>query len=182
MRATVLLAVVMAGIYGLELGGDGMALCRAYGFVPAKAELGTALSSVFFHDPGSALHLAGNLAFLIVFGGVVEGALGSIALLALFAAAGLGGAGVHYLVDPNTTTPLVGASGAIFGLLAVAGVLRPRLLGFVLAFGAVNVWFAFFGGSESASFGCHLGGLFTGAIAVGTVRAVAPEALNTELA
>lgn len=168
---TVLLAVAMAATYGVELGGDGAAFCRTYGFVPAKSEFGTAFSSLFLHDPSSFLHLGGNLIFLVAFGVIVEKELGGVALLALFAAAGLGGACVHYLVDPVSTTPLVGASGAIFGILAVAGVLRPRLLGFVIVFGAINVWHAFFGADGSTSAACHIGGLLTGAVAAGVTRA-----------
>ena len=67
-------------------------------------------------------------------------------------------------MDPSATEPLVGASGAIFGLVAVAAALRPPLLGFAVAFGAVEVFHAFTGGAGTASFGCHIGGLCAGVL------------------
>lgn len=176
--ATLALAGGLLAGYTLELAHGGARACQTYGFVPARASFETALSSLFLHDPSSVLHLGGNLVFLVVFGVIVEGALGSLALLALFAAAGLGGAGVHLLVDPSSTTPLVGASGAIFGVLAVAGILRPRLLGFVLAFAGINILWAFWGGAGDVSFGCHIGGFLVGAIAVGAIRVFDAEALE----
>jgi membrane associated rhomboid family serine protease len=58
----------------------------------------------------------------------------------------------------------VGASGAVFGLVALAGVLRPRLLGFAVALGAVEVFHAFTGGIGNVSFACHIGGFTAGAL------------------
>jgi membrane associated rhomboid family serine protease len=97
-------------------------------------------------------------------------AIGSLRLLVLFFAAGLGGAAMHCLVDPSSQLPLVGCSGALFGLLALAGALRPRLLGFVGAFVLINLWHAFAGGGGAVSFGCHLGGFLVGAVFVVSAR------------
>lgn len=164
---TALLTVAVAGAYALELAAGGDAVCDTYGFSPAHATVGTALSSLFVHDPSSFAHVGGNLAFLVILGVVVEREIGSLLFTVLFAAAGLGGAALHSFVEPTT---LVGCSGALFGLLAVLGVLQPRMLGFVVAFVGLNIWHAFFGGGGSASFACHIGGFVVGAVFAVCIR------------
>lgn len=164
--ATFLTASTIVGSYMLEVETGGMRVCEALGFVPAHWNIGTALSSLFFHDPSNLYHVGGNVVFLLVFGAVVEEALGSVGFAALYLAAGLGGAALHYLVNPAATDPLVGCSGALFGLLAVAAVVRPRFLGFAVAFTGLNVWYAFMGGAGNVSFGCHIGGFFAGFLVV----------------
>lgn len=167
---TALLAAALVAVYGLEraLGGD--AVCASWGLVPAHPSAMTALSSTFLHDPNSLVHLGGNLVFLVVFGSIVERELGSLRFLGLYATAGLGGAAMHCLVNAGSSTPLVGASGCLFGLLAVAGALRPRLMGFAVAFAGVTIWQAFTGGSGNVSFGCHIGGFVVGVAVLGVMR------------
>jgi membrane associated rhomboid family serine protease len=168
---TALLAATLVGVYGLELALGGSSVCAAYGFEPAHPTLGTAVSSMFLHDPDHLLHLGGNLVFLVVFGTVVEKALGSARFLILYLAAGLGGCALHAFVNYGSTTPLVGASGALFGLLALVGTLRSRFLGFVLAFVGVEIWHAFSGAAGSVSFSCHIGGFVVGAFAAMLLQA-----------
>ncbi|HZL96720.1 MAG TPA: rhomboid family intramembrane serine protease [Vicinamibacterales bacterium] len=175
---TALLAALVVAAYGLELGFGGMAACDEYGLVPVRWSVGTALSSMFLHDPTGWAHLGGNLVFLVVFGAIVEQALGSLGFAALYALAGLGGAAMHCLVNPSSTDPLVGCSGALFGLMAVAAVLRPRMLGFVVAYMGLNVWYAIMGGAGNVSFGCHIGGFAVGFLAVVALRAVDSETLE----
>ena len=163
-------ALILANIlaFWAQLVGGGIALCYRFGLIPAQflasGDLTPIFSSLFLHDPGTLLHLGCNMAFLAVFGAIVEREIGSLRFLAFYLAAGVAGALLHVAVDPSATVPLVGASGAVFGVMAVAGVLRPRLLGFVVAFGAVEIWRAFAGGVGDASFGCHIGGLVAGAL------------------
>ncbi len=175
---TALLAAAVLGVYGLERVTDGQALCERFGLIPAHPSFKAALTSLFLHDPSSLSHVAGNLAFLVVFGLIVEPAIGSLRFASLFAAAGLGGAALHVFVDPSATTPLVGCSGALYGLLALAGVLRPRLLGFVFAFVGINVFHAIAGGAGTVSFGAHLGGFVVGAIVAVWMRVVGSEELE----
>ncbi|KKL70793.1 hypothetical protein LCGC14_2101350 [marine sediment metagenome] len=166
----VTLGLILANlaVFGLELAQGGLDACYAYGLIPAQflasGELTPILSSLFLHDPGAFFHLGCNMAFLAVFGAVVEREIGSLRLLALYLAAGVAGALLHVAVDPSSTLPLVGASGAVFGLVAVAGIVRPPLLGFAIAFGAVEVWHAFTGGVGDVSFGCHIGGFVVGVV------------------
>jgi membrane associated rhomboid family serine protease len=175
MLATLLLAAALLGAYSLELTLGGDAVCQAYGLVPAHPTLNTAISSLFLHDPGNVFHIGGNLVFLLVFGSIVEREIGSLRFLGLFFAAGLGGATMHACVNQGSGTPLVGASGALFGLLALAGVLRPRLLGFVVAYAGWTIWQAFSGGDGSVSFGCHIGGFIVGAIVAVFIRVAGCE-------
>ena len=162
------LALISANFlaYALELANGGFGSCNAYGLIPAHLEPMNFLSSLFLHDPMSFTHIVGNMACLAVFGTVVEDFLGGFVFLALYLAAGILGGAMHVLVNTSSVAPLVGASGAISGVMAVAVVLHPRLLGFVVAFIGLNVWHAFFGGGGNVSFGCHLGGFFAGAIVV----------------
>jgi membrane associated rhomboid family serine protease len=179
---TLLLIVVNLAVYALELVDGGQATCEAYGLIPAQfvrsGDLEPLFSSLFLHDPNGLSHLLGNMAFLAVFGSLVERSLGSFRFLALYLAAGVLGGLMHVLVAPGATVPLVGASGAIFGVLAVAGALRPRLMGFVVAFVGINVWNAFTGSDGGVSFGAHLGGFFAGFVVVALLKATDSEVLE----
>lgn len=179
---TLVLVALNVLVYGLELASGGQAACDAYGLVPAHFAHGGALSPLFtsmwLHDPSTVFHLAGNMLFLALFGAVVERALGSLPFLALYLVSGVAGGLFHVLVGPTDISPLVGASGAIFGLMAVAGVLRPRLMGFIVSLAGIEIWHAFTGGSGGVSFACHLGGLVAGFVVVAALRAVGSEALE----
>ena len=166
-----ILATILA--YGLELTLGGLPVCETHGLIPASftGDLTPIFTSLFLHDPATVYHLAGNMAALLLFGLVVERDLGSLALLAVYGFAGLAGGLLHVAVDPSSTSPLVGASGAIFGVMAVAGALRPRLIGFVVGFGAIEVWRALTGGDVAVSFGCHIGGLAGGVVVAMGLRA-----------
>lgn len=169
--------------YHLELDSGGQTVCENYGLVPSHFTHGGSLSplvsSMFLHDPASLLHIAGNMVFLAIFGAIVEIALGGRALLAIYLLAGVAGGLAHVFVDPNAIDPLVGASGAIFGVLTVAGAIYPRLLGFVVAFVGLNLFHAFFGGAGNVSFACHIGGFVAGFVFVALLRAAGNEALET---
>lgn len=175
---TALLAVALIAAYGLELANGGYSVCKEYGFVAANPSVQSAVSAMFLHDPESLFHLGGNLIFLVVFGVIVERAIGSLGFALLYGLAGLGGAGLHCLVAGNSSVPLVGASGALFGLLAVAGVLRPRMLGFVVAYAGFEVWRALSGDDGGASFGCHIGGFTVGFVMVVLLRVADSDALE----
>jgi membrane associated rhomboid family serine protease len=180
----VTLALVLANIlaYLLELGAGGQAACERFGLIPAHfmstGEISPLVSSMFLHDPSSLLHLGGNMAFLALFGAIVEGTLGGLPLLAVYLLAGIAGGLLHIEVNPSALDPLVGASGGIFGLIAIATALRPRLLGFAVAFAGIEIWHAVMGGAGSVSFGCHLGGFFAGACVVVLLRVTGSEALE----
>lgn len=84
---------------------------------------GTIFSSMFVHS--GWLHFGLNMLFLWVAGEGVEARVGHIKLILLYAAAGAGGVGAHVLVNSDSLVPLVGASGAISGILGVYLVAYP---------------------------------------------------------
>ena len=82
------------------------------------------LTVLFLH--GSLAHLLGNMLFLWVFGRGVEERLGWLATLALFVAGGIAASLGFVALHPESTEPLIGASGAIAALMGVYLVLQPR--------------------------------------------------------
>jgi membrane associated rhomboid family serine protease len=166
----------------VELAAGGDAFCQAHGLVPASfmrtGDLVPVIESAFLHDPHSLLHIGGNMLCLAIFGTAVERAAGRFTFLGVYLTAGLFGGLAHVMVNPTSTLPLVGASGAIFGVLAVAGVVRPRLLGFTVGFALLAIWDAFSGNAGAVSFAAHIGGLVAGALVVAMMRMTGNEALE----
>jgi membrane associated rhomboid family serine protease len=92
-------------------------------FFPDKQIELSVLASMFLH--GGLLHLLGNMWFLWLFGNNVEEAYGSIRFLLMYVAAGLAAAAAFIALHPLDVTPLVGASGAVAGVLGAYLVLFP---------------------------------------------------------
>ena len=76
---------------------------------------GSVLTSMFMH--GSWEHLLGNMVFLWVFGNNVEDSMGRLRFLVFYLVCGLAAAAAQVLVQPASPVPMVGASGAIAGVL-----------------------------------------------------------------
>jgi membrane associated rhomboid family serine protease len=130
-----LVANVLAFMWERSLLAQGVppgAIVRHFGLTPAILTSNpmegapTLLTSMFLHDPTGWLHIGGNLLFLWVFGDNVEDALGHVRYLAFYLACGLLAAGGQVMVAPDSWVPMVGASGAISGVLAAYGSLYPR--------------------------------------------------------
>lgn len=128
MAANVL---IFLGYSDLMFGGDERALrvfFMEYGLVPAKVmatgDLLGFLTSMFLH--GGIAHLAGNMLFLWIFGDNVEDKLGHFGFLMFYLASGLIAALGQFIADPSSTVPMVGASGAIAGVLGGYLLLFPR--------------------------------------------------------
>jgi membrane associated rhomboid family serine protease len=102
-----------------------------WGLVPVRfahdplSELPNVLTSMFLHAPDTWWHLGGNMLFLWIFGDNVEDALGRGRYLAFYLLSGLAAALAQVFIDPRSTVPMVGASGAIAGVLAAYGSLHP---------------------------------------------------------
>lgn len=144
----------------------------------------TYVSYSFLH--GDILHLGGNMLFLWVFGDNVEDALGHIKFLIFYLLCAVAGALLHGLVAPESQVPLIGASGAIAGVVAAYLMLHPRVKVWILAFGRIPLripayitlalWILFqfvmfvVGGDEQISFACHVGGIIAGAVLVLVLR------------
>jgi membrane associated rhomboid family serine protease len=159
----------------------------------------TILTSMFLHDPGNWIHIGGNMLFLWIFGDNVEDALGRVRYLAFYLLSGLAAAAAQILLDPRSPVPMVGASGAIAGVLAAYASLYPRapitvinpifLLWFFFGilielpawlvigeFFVVNLYSSFAavdrGASTGVAFVAHLGGFVAGLV---LVRLFLPE-------
>lgn len=104
-------------------------LAGTFGFVPASIAhidfytIPTLITSMFLH--GDLLHLIGNMVFLLVFGRKVENQLERLNFIALYFATGITAAMTHALIAPDSHVPLVGASGAISGVLGAFFVYNP---------------------------------------------------------
>jgi membrane associated rhomboid family serine protease/Zn-finger nucleic acid-binding protein len=104
------------------------AAVTAFGFVPTEAwRYGgvTSLTSFFLH--GGGFHLLGNHYFLLIFGDNVEDFLGRLRYGLLILAATLTGDLIHLLADPSSTTPCVGASGGISGIIVFYALQFPKV-------------------------------------------------------
>jgi membrane associated rhomboid family serine protease len=86
----------------------------------------TPVTSMFLH--GGWMHLLGNALFLWVFGNNVEDSMGRARFLFFYLLSGLAGSAGQVLVDPASPVPVVGASGAISGVMGAYLVLYPRVL------------------------------------------------------
>jgi membrane associated rhomboid family serine protease len=95
-----------------------------YGLLPGRWSWMTATTSMFVH--AGSLHVAGNLAALWLFGENVEDRFGHVRYLAFYAALGYVAGLAELWAAPNGTAPLVGASGAIAGIMGAYLVMFPR--------------------------------------------------------
>ncbi|PJJ65284.1 rhomboid family intramembrane serine protease [Compostimonas suwonensis] len=123
------------------------------------------LTAVFVHSTSFYLHVLLNMYTLWIFGRLLESYLGHIRFLSLYLISGLAGSvGVLLLADPRV--PVVGASGAIFGLMGAFFVIQRRLGGNsaqLLVLLAINLVIGFIPGFNIA-WQAHLGGLVGGAL------------------
>jgi membrane associated rhomboid family serine protease len=113
-------------------------LIETYGLVPEQVMRGenllSLITSMFLH--ADIIHLALNMFFLLVSGDAVERELGSSRFLALYLACGIIAGLFHSYLNSASTIPAIGASGAIFGVLAAFAILFPfrwllKLFGFI---------------------------------------------------
>jgi membrane associated rhomboid family serine protease len=171
-----------------EIGVYGM------GFIPAVAfnfaeldpslvlvpEGATYVTYSFLH--GGWLHLGSNMLFLWVFGDNVEDAMGHFKFLFFYLACAAAGALVHGLVLPASEAPLIGASGAVSGVVAAYLMLHPKVRVWVLvfmrfplplpAFIPLLFWVGqqfvmlVIDGDSNVSWGAHVGGILAGALLV----------------
>src|SRR5262245_60812683 len=98
-----------------------------FGFDPASfgnlSAILTLITSMFFH--GNLLHLFGNMIFLLVFGRRIENQLERINFLVFYLTTGISACLAHMLMEPNSSSPLIGASGAISGVLGTFFICNP---------------------------------------------------------
>lgn len=103
-------------------------LILRYGVIPARLfseyDVLTIISSMFLH--GGFMHLGSNMLYLWIFGDNVEDAMGRFRFLLFYLACGSVAALTQALIDPQSSIPLIGASGGIAGILGAYIMLYPR--------------------------------------------------------
>ncbi len=167
-----------------------------FGAIPADIaqvrDLYTLITSMFLH--GGWGHILGNMLFLFIFGDNIEDAMGHISYLLFYLLCGIIAALSQVFLDTSSTIPIIGASGAISGVMGAYIVLFPQgrvravvLLGFigqvvlVPAWVIIGLWFVLqlFSGFASlgaasdvggVAFWAHIGGFIAGALLVWLFR------------
>ncbi|HHL73775.1 MAG TPA: rhomboid family intramembrane serine protease [Bacteroidetes bacterium] len=119
---------VLVHLYVLSLpAGYAELFYRSYGAIPAAIVQGEGLSrlftSMFLH--GGIMHLGGNMLYLYIFGDNVENSMGSGRFLLFYLLSGLAAALTHIIFSPMSTIPMIGASGAISGVLGAYALTFP---------------------------------------------------------
>ena len=197
-----LVACVVVFLNQVTLGSRaGEAFVYQYGAIPAVvfgyAELpgelgavspyGSLVTSMFLH--GGWMHLIGNMLYLWIFGNNVEDVMGHARFIIFYLLCGIIAALSHAAVDPGSTVPMVGASGAISGILGAYLMLYPRAQVLVLIpFGffsqmlyipasiVLGLWFVMqvlSGGMSlgteggGVAFFAHIGGFLAGVLLIG---------------
>lgn len=178
--------------FAVEIGHGAEASVMQFGIVPARLvqavgegaaavpQLFTLLSSMFLH--GGVMHLVGNMWFLHIFGDNVEDKMGRVGFMLFYLCCGLGASIAQVLVSTGSDIPIVGASGAIAGVLGAyfrlfpgaqimtlvplgffTRILEIRALWFLGAWLGIQVVQAFLGGGGVAWW-AHIGGFAVGAL------------------
>ena len=185
-----------------QLGQNADAVAYTYGMIPARL-FGTAalppdldtvppwatvFTSMFLHS--GWLHIGGNMLFLWIFGNNIEDVLGHVRYLLLYLLSGFAAAMGQALFDPASTIPMVGASGAIAGVLGAYLLIYPNANVHVLvliiiivrivtipAWTMLGVWFGaqllsglMSKGGAGVAFWAHVGGFVAGVVLVLLMR------------
>ncbi len=203
---TVATIVICALVFLWQAGLDETGLTRAiyaYGLVPAvlfgtetlppavaaiPAEL-SVITSMFLH--GGWMHLIGNMLYLWIFGNNIEDSMGHVRFVVFYLLCGVAAALTQAFQDPASVVPMIGASGAIGGVLGGYIMLYPRAhvlvlipFGFLLhtmripAIAVLGIWFLlqFVQSAMSAgqvggvAYGAHIGGFVSGALLIVVFR------------
>ncbi len=149
-----------------------------------KAVWLSALNSLFLH--GGWFHVVLNMWFLWIFGNNIEDHLGPVKYAAFYVLCGLLALSAHVVLQPDSSVPVVGASGAVAGVMGAyliwfpSAPIRTLALVFVLRIRAIwwlSIWFVmqFFTGQDSGiAWAAHVGGFVVGAAIAIAVRQIRP--------
>jgi membrane associated rhomboid family serine protease len=178
---------------GVQGAGAGQAFIEEFGLVPCRltgacrttmdlpSPVLTIFSSMFVH--GGLFHIGGNMLYLWIFGNNVEDILGHVRYLLFYLACGVAAALAQTAIGPDSPIPMVGASGAVSGVLGAYLVLFPRahvttliILGFFFRLVSIPAVFVLgfwivvqvlnglgtLGASGGVAFFAHIGGFLAG--------------------
>jgi membrane associated rhomboid family serine protease len=171
-------------------------LLATWGLVPYRlmalnlSAILTIFTSMFLH--GGVMHLVGNMLYLWIFGDNIEAAMGGFRFIVFYLLCGMGAALGQVLVEPASRIPMVGASGAISGVLGAYLLLYPHaevetllLVGYFArlvrlpALVVLGLWIVLqlFSGflslgaaATGVAFFAHIGGFVTGIVLVGLFK------------
>jgi membrane associated rhomboid family serine protease len=122
---TIIVLNALAWLYELALPRDILPIfLQIYGVVPADFRAPTLISSMFLH--GSWMHFIGNMWYLWIFGDNIEDQMGHGRFIVFYLLCGAVAAFGHIAMDPQSTLPTIGASGAIAGVMGAYFVLFPQ--------------------------------------------------------
>ena len=145
VTVAIIAVCVLVFLWQVSLGGQGFqATVYSLGAIPAvllarvalPAELAivpaylTAVTSMFLH--GGFMHLAGNMLYLWIFGNNLEDVMGHLRFVIFYMLCGLAAVTGQVLQNPASQVPMIGASGAVSGVLGAYLLLYPRALVLVL--------------------------------------------------
>ncbi len=179
------LLIICAVVFLLQQVAPGQILI-AFGLIPILVwkkvfvwQLGT---YIFLH--GSFFHLLFNLFALWMFGCQLERQWGTKAFMKYFFVTGIGAGICYAVVNPGQSSPVVGASGAIYGILLAYGLIFPnqvvyvwflfpmRARTFVIIFGAIELYASIVAPGGGIAHVAHLGGMLFGYIYINYVRII----------
>jgi membrane associated rhomboid family serine protease len=172
---------------------EGEVVYKYYGLVPKEFtasltarwdlipyNLMTVFTSMFLH--GGVLHLVGNMLYLWIFGNNVEDAMGHPRFVAFYLLSGIMAATFQFFYDPDSNIPMIGASGAVSGILGAYLVLFPfariKTLLFIIIFIKIvelpavvllTIWFfmqILYSGAGGVAWYAHIGGFIFGLLTI----------------
>jgi len=182
----------------LAFGGvDSHTIYKYYGLVPHELSMAlngrhdllpynilTIFTSMFLH--GGIFHLAGNMLYLWIFGNNVEDAIGHKKFIVFYLLSGVVAALFQFLYDPSSNIPMIGASGAVSGVLGAYLLLFPyakvKTVLLIIIFIKVvelpailllSIWFLvqlFFSNGEGVAWYAHIGGFIFGLLSIKLFR------------
>ena len=175
----------------------------SFGMIPAilfgHSELSSSLkiippalsifTSMFLH--GGWMHIIGNMTYLYIFGDNIEERLGKLKFIIFYLVTGIVAAFSQALIDPTSTVPMIGASGAIAGVLGGYLVLYPKakikvffwfiifvkiikIRAFIVLGGWIIIQFISFSGSDlnsgGVAYAAHIGGFISGVLLINIMK------------
>jgi len=191
---TLVLVNILVFLWSLMLAdGLGQRVVHTYALIPKELLVAATVSpallpyniltiftSMFLH--GGILHLGGNMLYLWIFGNNVEDAVGHSRFILFYLFSGVAAALVQCSVDPGSTVPMIGASGAVSGILGAYLLLYPRAkvktLIFIFVFITtidipamvlLSLWFfvqIIFSHGQGVAWFAHIGGFLFGLVTI----------------
>lgn len=201
LTVVLIAANVLVYLYEMTLPPDALrAFVMQLGVIPSELTVGggggsdlpfaaTLFTSMFLH--GSLMHLAGNMLYLWIFGNNIEDSAGPVRYLIFYLACGVAAAATQIAASPRSDVPMIGASGAIAGVLGAYAVLFPHArvltlvpifiiirLVYLPAIVVLGLWFLYQILLSSAdtpadggvAFFAHIGGFVAGMILIWPMR------------